>query len=96
MPVKQDEPRTFNSAIVFYDQPVNESGDPQVVEMDAEDAIKFAKKLATHARWAAKRGGSCRIYLESNYLLVHTSLLSARLTKRELAAESKAAKAGGQ
>ena len=98
MPVKQDEPRDFHlsmkSGRCFYDQPV--SGEPQVINIDAEEGVKFAKELLKAASWAAKRdgGGSCRIYLWEDSLHGHTSLYSPRLTKKELVEEAKAAKAG--
>ena len=96
MPVKQDESRNFHLSVksggVFYDLPV--SGEPQVVNIDAEEAVKFAKELLKAASWAANRdgGGSCRIYLWDDSLHAHTSLNFPRYTRQELAHEAKLAK----
>jgi len=56
IPVKQDEPRNFHVWNASYGQPVGELGDPQTINLDAENAIKLARTafetrtLSTKAR----------------------------------------------
>src|SRR5258708_5656362 len=105
MPIKKHEPRSFRSGQVFYLCPElleDEKGNAQVIESEAEAAIKFASKLLKNARWAAKHrgGGSCSIFMHRRYernkkvspnageVYVITSLYFAESTKEELKEEA--------
>lgn len=110
MPIKKDEPRSFHSGQVFYQCPElleDEKGNPQVIEIEAEEAIKFAEKLIKHARWAAEHPGSggCSIFMHPRYkgnqrvspnageLYVITSLNFPQSTPQELKEEAERARA---